>query len=47
MTLPEGYRTVWHLIASDVLSGNNVGAVEVAFDADRFDVSAEPLSADD
>jgi valyl-tRNA synthetase len=47
MTLPEGYRTAWHLIASDVLAGNNVGAVEVAFDADRFDVSAEPLSVDD
>jgi valyl-tRNA synthetase len=46
MTLPEPYRATWDAIASDVLAGNNVAAVEVAFDADRFDVTAEPRPAD-
>jgi valyl-tRNA synthetase len=46
MTLPESDRATWELVAGDVLAGNNVGAVEVAFDAERFDVTAEPRPAE-
>jgi valyl-tRNA synthetase len=46
MTLPETCRTSWDLVAGDVLAGNNVHGVEVAFDPERFDVAAEPRPAD-
>jgi valyl-tRNA synthetase len=46
MTLPASHRATWDAIASDVLAGNNVAAVEVGFDADRFDVTAESRSPD-
>jgi hypothetical protein len=46
VTLPEAQRPAWALVSGDVLAGNNVGAATVGFDADRFEVTAEPQPSD-
>jgi hypothetical protein len=42
MTLPEAHREAWTVVASDVLSGNNVSEADVRFDGGPLDVTAEP-----
>ncbi|MEO7190620.1 MAG: class I tRNA ligase family protein, partial [Vicinamibacterales bacterium] len=44
LVLPASHRGAWQVIEGDVLAGNNVSGADVSFDAERFDLSIQPLA---